>query len=311
VLSSHAATACGAIDLASQALHISYTAPQRLSTASTTLCRSDCFCFDADWLSAGERASMAHLEHNWTAPQPATNPTITQAHSPNAPAAAVTLATLSDSRPPTSHGDHEEAGEDDDSGGISLADYQQFMDAAPEPQPMEEGEDTTSVNAQMQALQQEFMSQIHTSWAAHHFESSTSTLDAPGLTQYMSAFMSHHLSSSDPLLEPPPAFHEFHLSVPDKGSFTGISTFFHQITPAKPTVPGLDLVQVPTSITREDLQGDKYDCQGIDWSVRNTTRSAVRKKRFEFENAKLQQQVGTQYLKEVRKVIEGLGLSLS
>jgi hypothetical protein len=228
------------------------------------------------------------------------------ANSPSAVAAALSiLATLPDR--PTSHDDDgEEVDDHDDSGGISLADYQQFMDAMPEPQPMQEEEGTTSVNAQMQALQQTFMSQMHTSWAASHFETSTSTVP-----QYMSAHipappgsMGHHLSSSDPFLEPPPAFHEFHLSVPDKQSFTTISTFFHHITPAKPTVPGLDLVQVPESITRDDLQGDKYDCQGIDWSVRNTTRSAVQKKRFEYETAKLQAQPQTQYLKEVRKVIK-------
>jgi hypothetical protein len=237
------------------------------------------------------------------------------AHPPTAVAAAFsTLATLSDR--PASHGGHEEEVEDhDDSGGISLADYQQFMDAMPEPQPMQEEQDTTSVSAQMQALQQTFMAQMHTSWATHHFEpsTSTSTSTSAGLVDYTAhvtapGFMSHHLSSSDPSLEPPPAFHEFHLSVPDKGSFTAISTFFHHITPAKPTVPGLDLVQVPTSITRDDLQGDRYDCQGIDWSVRNTTRSAVRKKRFEYERAKLETQLGAQYLKEVRKVITGLAV---
>ena len=117
---------------------------------------------------------MAHLEHNWTAPQSTTNPTMINCpDSPNALAAAVTLATLSDR--PASHGGHEEGVVDhDQGGGISLADYQQFMDA-PDPQPMEEEEDTTSVNAQMQALQQAFMSQTYTSSEVHHFETSTST----------------------------------------------------------------------------------------------------------------------------------------
>jgi hypothetical protein len=96
---------------------------------------------------------------------------------------------------------------------------------------------------------------------------------------------------------------EAHLSIHDKASFEPITTFFHYFTPQKPTVPGLDLVQVPRSIARDDLRGDAYDCQGIDWSVRNTTRSAMRKKRFEYESEKL-----PRCMKEVRKVIHGIAL---
>jgi hypothetical protein len=90
-------------------------------------------------------------------------------HSPNALAAAVTLATLSDSRPPTSHGDYEEDVDADDdaddhdddySGGISLADYQQFVQATPSMHNMEEEE---SVAAQMQT----FIAQIQSSYAAY------------------------------------------------------------------------------------------------------------------------------------------------
>ncbi|KAH7076458.1 WD40-repeat-containing domain protein [Paraphoma chrysanthemicola] len=114
----------------------------------------------------------------------------------------------------------------------------------------------------------------------------------------MPTIFSGHMSSSDPSLEPPPTLQEAHLSIQDKCSFAPITSFFHYLAPEKPTVPGLDLIQVPDSITRDDLQGDRYDAQGIDWVVRNTTRSHVRSKRYECESAKLPRS-----LQEVRAYI--------
>ncbi|KAH7399442.1 WD40-repeat-containing domain protein [Pyrenochaeta sp. MPI-SDFR-AT-0127] len=220
--------------------------------------------------------------------------------SPNTIAAAVTLATLSDSRPPTSHGeDDEEFDDDDHSGGISLADFQQFVEATmPSASNLDDDEEVTvplqSVIAQMQ------------SWPLP-IPASTLDMFDPAPPSHMSntgfvpmVYMSSHMSSLEHLqsLEPPATLQEVHLSIQDKTSFAPITSFFHQLTPEKPTVPGLDLIQVPMSITRDDLQGDTYDSQGIDWSVRNTTRSTIRAKRFACESEKL-----PLCLKEVRKCI--------
>jgi hypothetical protein len=109
-----------------------------------------------------------------------------------------------------------------------------------------------------------------------------------------------HVSSGDPALEPPPTLNEPHLSIQDKGAFCPITSYFHHyFNPDKAIVPGLDLIHVPNTVTRDDLKCDRYDYQGIDWEVRKTTRSAVRESRFEFESEKL-----SPGLKQVRKVPE-------
>ncbi|KAF1912398.1 WD40-repeat-containing domain protein [Ampelomyces quisqualis] len=107
-----------------------------------------------------------------------------------------------------------------------------------------------------------------------------------------SALAPGHTSSSDAalygVLHPlPPALHDAHLAIDDHGAFTDIAAFFDRLAPRKPAVPGLDLVAVPASITRAQLQGDRFDHQGIDWLARSTTRSHVRAKRAEFEAARL------------------------
>ncbi|KAF1833295.1 WD40 repeat-like protein [Decorospora gaudefroyi] len=251
-----------------------------------------------------------HLDHYGTAPHSTTtNPTTPPhnypqdgawPHSPNALAAAVTLATLSDSRPPTSHGDDEEEVDNDDSGGISLADYQQFVEDMPGPHTMEDDE-SDAMGSQMQ----DYMSLVQLSYAAHAYPfemaaASSTPHHMPTVHLLPPPVFMGHLSSSGPslVLEPPPTQQELHLLIQDKGSFMPITTFFHCVTPPKPTVPGLDLIEVPPVITRDDLQGDMCDFQGIDWSVRNTSRQAMRKKRFEYESEVLPRR-----LREVRKCI--------
>ncbi|EUC30283.1 hypothetical protein COCCADRAFT_104332 [Bipolaris zeicola 26-R-13] len=265
-------------------------------------------------------STQAH--HDWTAPHFTTTDATTPPHihpapgdcphSPDALAAAVTLATLSDNSPPTSHADHaddnhnDDADDDDDGygGGISLADYQQFMEDMPPPQGAlgpdeEQGQDDAAVEMHMQT----FLSQVHPAYVAYHpFEifdvsstpHNTSTTHIPAPPIYMS-----HVSSGDPALEPPPTLNEPHLSIQDKGAFCPITSYFHHyFNPDKAIVPGLDLIHVPNTVARDDLKCDHYDYQGIDWEVRKTTRSAVRESRFEFESEKL-----SPGLKQVRKSI--------
>ena len=95
------------------------------------------------------------------------------------------------------------------------------------------------------------------------------------------------LSSSESSLEPPPILHESSHCAYDRAAFVPITSFFHRIAPQRPTVPGLDLQQLPAAITRQQLHGDRCDFQGIDWTARNTTRAAVRARRVEYETERL------------------------
>lgn len=194
-------------------------------------------------------------------------------------AATATLATLSDSRPPTSHGE-DAVSDDDGSGGISLADFTE-----PPPPPALPSLSLGAAGIHMQAAMAHYQSFAHDTIPPPTSDMTSfhiGNVHLPPPPPHLG-----YLSSSEPSLEPPPTHYEANLSIKDKSQFVPITSFFHYLTPEKPTVPGLDLVQVPDVITREDLQGDKYDYQGIDWSIRNTTRSSVRSKRRECEAERL------------------------
>jgi hypothetical protein len=222
--------------------------------------------------------------------------------SPTAIAAATTLATLADGRPPASYEDYEDEDDDDDySGGISItsADLHEYMSAS---SAMDTYMTEQDVAEQQQSIMAEFPSfptpELPTPQPVPSYQ-------IPSVQAPIPHVFLGHTSSSDPVLEPlAPTLQEAHLSIEDKGSFIPITSFFHRITPPKPTVPGLDLVQVPLSITRDDLQGDKLDPQGIDWYVRNVTRSYVRAIRAECEAAQLSAS-SHDVQKEVRQVCNG------
>lgn len=237
--------------------------------------------------------------HSASQPSATHLPAATTSASPTSHVADIALPST-DSRPATSHaGDVEDMidDEDDQSGGVSLADFQQFMEAQlPSIHDMETETDDAvasphSLTAQIQ------------SWSSHAAASTLDLHSSPALYHLPGAYIpAHpismsHLSSSEHSLEPPPALQDPHLSIQDKASFAPITSFFHWFTPQHPVVPGLDLVVIPDSITRDDLQGDQYDFQGIDWAARNTTRSAVRAKRVDYEKEKV---LPSQ--KEIRKV---------
>jgi hypothetical protein len=203
-------------------------------------------------------------------------------------AATATLATLSDSRPPTSHAEDavsdaniDDDDDDDESGGISLAPWTEPLPAPP----VLPFDTLGSAGIHMQAAMAHYQSFAHdqippptTDMTSFHI----SNVHLPPPPLYLG-----YLSSSEPSLEPPPTLQDAHLSIQDKAQFVPITSFFHYLTPEKPTVPGLDLVQVPDVITQDDLQGDRCDFQGIDWSIRNTTRSSIRSKRREHEEERL------------------------
>lgn len=218
---------------------------------------------------------------------PPTNVTLSYAEAGTAPgdagpfsalAATATLATLSDTRD-----DAHDAlvSDDDEGGGISL----DFSEPPPAPP----------------ALLADALgpASIHMQAAMAHLQSFAHNTVPPPSSDTTSLHMNHvllppppppylgHLSSSEPSLEPLPAWPEAYLSIKDNSQFVPITSFFHYLTPEKSPVPGLDLVKVPDVIKQEHLQGDKYDFQGIDWSVRNTTRDSVRSRRRECEQERL------------------------
>ncbi|KAF2132727.1 WD40 repeat-like protein [Dothidotthia symphoricarpi CBS 119687] len=293
------------------------TRPRRCTLHSSDSCVSlPHACAQLSAATPARRASMDDLhsagqhEHDYMTPPPnvTTAPTAHAhahphahpahpAHISDAVPATPPAATVPPSRPPTSYGEHEEevVDDDDDSGGISLTDDQQLAESlAPD---THHSEAAVAVHHfAMTHLQQTAMT--HPQQTLHQSSSHTipsapaDAADFSAFFYYSSPFVPSphelaYLSSSEQLLEPPPTLQEVHLSIQDRCSFAPITSFFHYLSSKKPTVPGLDLVQVPAIIDREDLMGDTHDFQGINWALRNTERSAVRAKRVEYEKEKL------------------------
>ncbi|KAJ4408974.1 hypothetical protein N0V91_002788 [Didymella pomorum] len=229
-------------------------------------------------------------EQHSTAPAPPTNVTLSYAEAGSAPgdadpfsalAATATLATLSDARE-----DAHDApvSDDDEGGGISIDSH--FSEPPPAP-PALLADTLGTAGIHMQAAMAHLQSFAHDTNAIPPPTSDTTSLHMNHVLLPPPPSYLGHLSSSEPSLEPLPAWPEAYLSIKDNSQFVPITSFFHYLTPEKSTVPGLDLVKVPDVIKREHLQGDRYDFQGIDWSVRNTTRSSVRSKRRECEQDRL------------------------
>lgn len=243
-------------------------------------------------------------EHHFTAPPNASaassstlyhTPTFTDASYPLSPttiAAATALAALAGSEPPTHLADYEDEDDDDDddySGGISItsADLQEHTSATSLADThIDEGD----VAEQLQSVVDQLQPFPHTHTMSHPLDpfEPVPSYHMPSIHMPIPHVYSGHMSSSmDPSLEPPPTLQEAHLSIQDRASFLPITSFFHITAPERPTVPGLDLIQVPDSIIRDDLRGDACDFQGIDWAARNTTRSQIRARRFDCEGSKL------------------------
>ncbi|KAF2831360.1 WD40 repeat-like protein [Ophiobolus disseminans] len=207
--------------------------------------------------------------------------------SPTTIAAATTLATLAGSAPPPGHGEHRDEDDHDDHGGgisITAADLHDYAAAsALADAHMAEGD----VAEQLQSVMDQLQSFPHNMATPFDPFEPVPSYQMPGIYMPAPHVYSGYMSSSDPSLEPPPTLQEAHLNIQDRTSFLPITSFFYLIAPERPTVPGLDLVQVPEAITRDDLQGDAYDYQGIDWAVRNITRSHIRSRRVEYEASKL------------------------
>ncbi|KAH4057369.1 hypothetical protein HBH98_048350 [Parastagonospora nodorum] len=209
-------------------------------------------------------------------------------------AAATTLATLADGRPPASYEDYEDDDDDDHSGGISItpADLHEYTAASA----MADTHMTDTHMTDTHMTEQDVAEQQQSLMAESPFEPATeSELPLPPVPSYHIPSIqapfpqpsSGYTSSSDSIQEPLTPIVEDHFSIEDGAAFVPIASFFHRIAPAKPAVPGLDLLERPPSITRDQLQGDSVDPQGIDWFIRNITRSHVRAKRAAYQSAQL------------------------
>jgi len=238
--------------------------------------------------------------HSSTAPHSHTQ---SGASAPTTFAAATALA-LAGSRPPTSQANYEDEDEeeDDDYGGgipitpTGMGDYQ-IADT--------HMADEDTLELQVIADQLETFEYMATpSFDPFEPIPSMPSYHIPSIQMPISHLHSGFTSSSDPSLEPPPTSQEVHLSIRDNHPFLPITSFFHSIAPERPTVPGLDLVQLPATITSDDLRGEQFDCHGIDWSVRKTKRSQVRARRVECESAR-----APVHLREIRKVCSVFGSS--
>lgn len=235
---------------------------------------------------------------------------------PETIAAAVTLATLSDSRPPTSHSQQHDENmlEDDDQGGgislmegtdpsgegevgVSMAPVEIVYSGGfsgfsatwmvPNPPPLQAAAQQSSMTIQS-AMPSPLPPPLGNASSVAWFDVGNMSISTMNIG--LGPTYTYSPTTSPPInsLEPPPFLHETHLNIPDNGSFMPISTFFHHMSSSGPTVPGLDLVKISHSITRDDLRGNHYDFQGIDWDIRKTTRAAVRSKRFAHQAGLLQ-----------------------
>lgn len=206
--------------------------------------------------------------------------------SPDGISAAHILAALSDSRPPTSHGEdaQELVDDDDETGGISLIEHVQNL--APVI-PTSIGEVIYSSGSQNTSNMEN--SQLYSTLDQH-----TVALEALTMQQLPTPPAStapptipEQFTSMHPLEGWPTAYEE-HLSIQDVTAFLEITPFFHYYaTSPKPIVPGLDMANQPDFITRDMLLGEECDFQGIDWRTRGT-RAEIRAKRMGFEKARLQ-----------------------
>ncbi|PVI08287.1 WD40 repeat-like protein [Periconia macrospinosa] len=214
-----------------------------------------------------------------------------QPPSPNGISAAAILATLSDSRPSSSHVGHIHAFSDDDEpGGISLTNYIDSFSAPEVPFASHHAPEDPGDAAQVSMDQTPYtaLDQHAAALEALTMEQlPTPSLPIP-TPDNLDAIMSITFSGHQDFV---PSTYEEHLSIHDTTAFFDITSFFQYYARLpKALCPSLEIVQPPETVTREDLNGDKCDFQGIDWTER-APRSDIRAQRDSFEKAKIRHRV--------------------
>ncbi|ORY08208.1 hypothetical protein BCR34DRAFT_603649 [Clohesyomyces aquaticus] len=227
-------------------------------------------------------------------------------------ASASILATLSDSRPPTSPGENDQDMDDDLGGGISL------LDPAQEPvqsHPNMSAPESDSDESPAVELPEVSMGPIHQFPTPEYLlQMGQSFVDAHGVLPNMAFSVPSHVdfssivdqlvgigfatvvaqSDMDSLGVQPDYSNGENPNAQDRESFVDISTFLDRYAarPKERIAIGLDAIDQPAIITRDDLCGDGCDFQGINWSLLNMTRSTVRTKRNAFETTRLRNRLG-------------------
>ncbi|CAI6280290.1 unnamed protein product [Periconia digitata] len=210
--------------------------------------------------------------------------------SPNGISAAAILATLSDSRPPTGHVGHVQtlSDDDDEPGGVSLTGYAESFGA---PDVLLDSHHAPEIPSDIASVHMEQTPQTAVDQHAAALEALTmEPLPIPSLSTPLSDvpntfFVPLPTSGHQDFA---PSTYEEHLSIHDTAAFIDITSFFQYYAQLpKGFWPSLDLVHPPEVINRNDLNGERCDFQGIDWSER-TSRSYVRAQREEFERSRIQ-----------------------
>jgi DNA-binding beta-propeller fold protein YncE len=99
-----------------------------------------------------------------------------------------------------------------------------------------------------------------------------------------SSYPAHYANDSDDASLSP---NEDYLNTLNKDRFLSITAFYRSYLKRKDDLGALEDLPIAPVVTRDQLRGDECDMQGINWALRRTTRSAVRKKRIAFEEARL------------------------
>jgi hypothetical protein len=214
-----------------------------------------------------------------------------QPPSPNGISAATILATLSDSRPPTSHAEHanELEEEDTETGGISLAGEWEGMTATPTTpvithysttfSTFNSGWDTSYIMAQLSYANVEDHAAALEALTMEPFES-VPPLPVPETFATLAPNSNH-------IQDAAPSAYEEHLNIQDVAAFVDITAFAHFYAASpKAGTRVANLRDPPQVIRREDLQGERCDFQGIDWS-QGEGRASIRNKRMAFEKSRL------------------------
>lgn len=223
----------------------------------------------------------------------------------SATTAAHILATLSDSRPQTSHGEDANAQEmdQDSAGGVTLTSedhavstgYQPVMASHDGPEVDLESADTAVAPVNLTNWLMNAEATLHDALDQHAaaFESlsvtqSTASSMSSAMADQLLAFQApswtalHDYESDAGFFTNDDFFH----GIEHKDKFWEVSAFFNKFVLGKNVTLPLDGENRPRTITRDDLNGDAFDMQGINWSLRNTTKAAVRSKRVAFECAR-------------------------
>ncbi|KAF2682790.1 WD40 repeat-like protein [Lentithecium fluviatile CBS 122367] len=211
-----------------------------------------------------------------------------QPPSPNGISAAAILATLSDTRPPTSHAEdaQELEEEDTETGGISLeSEWESMMELQPPEAPY---------FAHISSWDGDFANLP--SFSDLELAAHSAALDAllmeplPAMPDIPPPLPDFFVTPPPNSTHPPdlmPSAYEEHLSIQDTTAFSEISKFLrHYVMPPGTVYKELEGEMPPEVVRQEDLEGDKCDYQGIDWTE-ILGRTTIRNKRAAYERARL------------------------